>query len=93
MSMRLFRLILAMTTTLVIVGEALAKAPPVYRNCTNLNKKYSHGIGRAKAHDYVIHVAALAAPVAFANGQASVNLGDGSPGVGQQFTCAFAPGM
>lgn len=38
---------------LVGVRPAAAKAPPVYKNCTNLNKKYRHGIGRAKAHDHV----------------------------------------
>ena len=28
-----------------------AKAPPLYKNCTNLNKKYPHGLGRANARD------------------------------------------
>src|SRR5690242_3655397 len=28
-----------------------AKAPPLYKNCTNLNRKYEHGLGRAGAHD------------------------------------------
>jgi hypothetical protein len=46
-------LIAAATAALVIVGAAVAKAPPVYKNCTNLNKKYPHGLGRAKAHDHV----------------------------------------
>lgn len=26
-------------------------APPLYNNCTNLNKKYPHGLGRAGARD------------------------------------------
>jgi hypothetical protein len=26
-------------------------APPLYRNCTNLNKKYRHGLGRRLARD------------------------------------------
>ena len=30
---------------------AAAKAPLLYKNCTNLNKKYKHGIGRAHARD------------------------------------------
>jgi hypothetical protein len=25
--------------------------PPLYKNCTALNKKYPHGVGRAKARD------------------------------------------
>jgi hypothetical protein len=28
-----------------------AKAPPWVKNCTALNKKYPHGIGKAKARD------------------------------------------
>jgi hypothetical protein len=35
-----------------VVGTAAAKMPPVYKNCTNLNKRYPHGIGRAKARDH-----------------------------------------
>jgi hypothetical protein len=27
------------------------KIPALYKNCTNLNKKYPHGLGRAKAVD------------------------------------------
>jgi hypothetical protein len=26
--------------------------PPLYKNCTNLNRKYPHGIGRAHAVDH-----------------------------------------
>jgi Excalibur calcium-binding domain len=35
-------------------GAALhhhAKAPALYKNCTNLNKKYPHGLGKAGARD------------------------------------------
>jgi Excalibur calcium-binding domain len=28
-----------------------AKAPRLYQNCTNLNRKYPHGLGRANARD------------------------------------------
>jgi hypothetical protein len=28
-----------------------AAVPPLYKNCTNLNKKYPHGLGRANARD------------------------------------------
>lgn len=36
------------TRARVAVG---AKTPPVYKNCTALNQKYAHGIGKAKARD------------------------------------------
>ena len=36
---------------LLLVATAAAKAPPLYKNCTNLNKRYPHGIGRAHAVD------------------------------------------
>jgi hypothetical protein len=32
------------------IGSAIA-APPLYKNCTNLNKKYPHGLGRMGARD------------------------------------------
>jgi len=32
-------------------STADATAPPLYKNCTNLNKKYPHGIGRLGARD------------------------------------------
>jgi hypothetical protein len=31
--------------------EARLVAPPLYRNCTNFNRKYPHGVGRLKAVD------------------------------------------
>jgi hypothetical protein len=40
-----------------VAATATGKAPPVYKNCTNLNKKYSHGIGRSQAHDHTIGAA------------------------------------
>ena len=30
---------------------AVAAAPPLYKNCTNLNKKYPHGLGKKGARD------------------------------------------
>lgn len=36
-------------------GVALASvsaAPPLYKNCTNLNKKYPHGLGKLGARDH-----------------------------------------
>jgi Excalibur calcium-binding domain len=49
----------AVVTALVVllatlIGAALAgvaAAPPVYKNCTNLNKKYPHGLGKKGARD------------------------------------------
>lgn len=32
-------------------GSAAAKAPAPYKNCTQLNKKYAHGLGKAGARD------------------------------------------
>lgn len=32
-------------------AAADAAAPKLYKNCTNLNKKYPHGLGRANARD------------------------------------------
>jgi Excalibur calcium-binding domain len=36
---------------LAIVSVAGARIPPPYKNCTAVNKKYPHGIGRAHAYD------------------------------------------
>ena len=33
------------------IGSATA-APPLYKNCTNLNKKYPHGLGKVGARDH-----------------------------------------
>jgi hypothetical protein len=44
--------LMAILGTLVIVGAAAARVPPVYKNCAALNKKYPHGIGRAHARDH-----------------------------------------
>jgi hypothetical protein len=32
-------------------GTAEAAAPPLYKNCTNLNKRYPHGVGKLLARD------------------------------------------
>jgi hypothetical protein len=34
------------------VGTAGAATPALYKNCTNLNKKYPHGIGKVGARDH-----------------------------------------
>jgi hypothetical protein len=44
----------ALARTLLVAGPATAttsKTPALYKNCTNLNKKYPHGLGRAGARD------------------------------------------
>ena len=30
---------------------SVAATPPLYKNCTNLNKKYRHGLGKLSARD------------------------------------------
>jgi Excalibur calcium-binding domain len=35
----------------VLAPISAAKTPAVYKNCTNLNKKYPHGLGRGNARD------------------------------------------
>jgi hypothetical protein len=49
--MRAFATVLIVTVFLSVASAAGAKIPPVYKNCTALNKKYRHGVGRANAHD------------------------------------------
>ena len=49
--MRVLALALTAAIALSITGAASAKTPPLYKNCTALNKKYPHGIGLANAHD------------------------------------------
>jgi hypothetical protein len=42
---------LAVVSAPAALSEATAKTPPVYKNCSALNKRYPHGIGKAKARD------------------------------------------
>src|SRR5688572_23917559 len=41
------------SATIEAHGAAAAgrAAPPLYRNCTNLNKRYPHGVGKRLARD------------------------------------------
>jgi Excalibur calcium-binding domain len=32
-------------------GTAQGATPPLYKNCTNLNKRYPHGVGKLDARD------------------------------------------
>jgi hypothetical protein len=50
----------ASTATMLFAGqagsavrriEANTRAPALYKNCTNLNKKYPHGVGKVGARD------------------------------------------
>ncbi|TDC41754.1 excalibur calcium-binding domain-containing protein [Micromonospora sp. KC213] len=54
---KLVRGVLALTlvlggSTVMVVGPAEA-APQKFKNCTELNKKYKHGVGRKGAKDKV----------------------------------------
>jgi len=42
--------LLAMPASAALAG--FAAAPPLYKNCTNLNKKYPHGLGKVGARDH-----------------------------------------
>ncbi len=50
----MWKIVLALATAvaLIAVNAAGARTPPLYKNCTNLNKKYRHGIGKARARDH-----------------------------------------
>ena len=54
--MRAFSIALA-AGALMLAGMAQAASaatkPPQYKNCTALNKKYPHGVGKANARDHV----------------------------------------
>ncbi|MCU1600062.1 MAG: hypothetical protein JWO22_771 [Frankiales bacterium] len=48
------RLLCLVVLALVAVAPtASAATPAVYKNCTNLNKKYPHGLGQTTAKDHV----------------------------------------
>jgi hypothetical protein len=45
----------AVVVLLLAAGTAFAgieAAPPLYKNCTNLNNRYPHGLGRIGARDH-----------------------------------------
>jgi hypothetical protein len=43
--------LLVIFIALVLSAMAEAAPPPLYKNCTNLNKRYPHGVGRLGARD------------------------------------------
>ena len=49
--MRSLVLLLTMLAALVAINAAASRAPALYKNCTALNKKYPHGLGRVGARD------------------------------------------
>jgi hypothetical protein len=56
LALKLLSALLALAIAAVVLVAAVtaapvAKAPPWVKNCTALNKKYPHGIGKAKARD------------------------------------------
>jgi hypothetical protein len=52
---RVVGVVIAVVVFLMPPSTALASvaaAPPLYKNCTSLNKKYPHGLGRSGARDH-----------------------------------------
>ena len=43
--------LIVVATLAFATGTAEAATPLVYKNCTNLNKKYPHGLGKLLARD------------------------------------------
>lgn len=41
-----------LAAALVAASASSALIPPLYKNCTNLNKRYPHGVGKAGARDH-----------------------------------------
>jgi hypothetical protein len=51
-------ILLALATALTVAAtpafpavQASARVPPLYKNCTNFNKRYPHGVGKLHARD------------------------------------------
>jgi excalibur calcium-binding domain-containing protein len=49
--MRVLAVAVITVIAFMTAGTASAKIPPLYKNCTHLNNRYRHGIGRVGAHD------------------------------------------
>jgi hypothetical protein len=43
--------IIVLALAFMVVGSANALIPPLWKNCTAVNKRYPHGIGKVGAHD------------------------------------------
>jgi Excalibur calcium-binding domain len=44
--------VVVLIAALLAASAASARIPPLYKNCTNLNKRYPHGIGKVGARDH-----------------------------------------
>jgi hypothetical protein len=44
-------ILVVLSIALLLAGTAEAKIPRLYKNCTNLNAKYPHGLGKVGARD------------------------------------------
>ena len=49
--MKRIAVVLLVASVAFAAGTAEAAAPPLYKNCTNLNKRYPHGLGKLGARD------------------------------------------
>jgi hypothetical protein len=49
--MRLLAVLAALLAVLVLAAPTPALVPPPFTNCTALNERYPHGVGRLKARD------------------------------------------
>jgi hypothetical protein len=47
-----FVVVLALAAALIAASASSALVPPLYKNCTNLNKRYPHGVGRLGARGH-----------------------------------------
>jgi Excalibur calcium-binding domain len=46
-----FVVVAVLGVALIAASTSSALIPPLYKNCTNLNKRYPHGVGRVGARD------------------------------------------
>jgi hypothetical protein len=44
--------VVVLSAALVAASTSSASIPPLYKNCTNLNKRYPHGVGKVGARDH-----------------------------------------
>jgi hypothetical protein len=44
--------VVVLAAALIAATTASARIPLLYKNCTNLNNRYPHGIGKATARDH-----------------------------------------
>jgi len=44
--------VVVLVAALIAASTSSALIPPLYKNCTNLNKRYPHGVGKVGARDH-----------------------------------------